>query len=267
MDNLEGLHKARQKTKMTHRLVHIFPCRSPLLIHKLTFSQESVAHARQEVYGLTMETSTMMTPIIPPVLHERDLPGPLSLNRLARMGTVRVLDTSSGYWSEHANTLYGRALIVQALIPFPTAACALTALWVWMGGDFPTTLDVLSNSHYRTMRHGRRVRVFSRKIAKVHMTTIGDLSITSPQRTACDIASMFSGRPGPTTFVDQMVDFMQTYHFSPDDCIQILNENPCMATVPRAHAFFNTVRLYYSECKEERTPVDEAQNPAVALAH
>ncbi len=199
-----------------------------------------------------MKISTTKTPIIPPVLHERDLPGPLSLNRLARMGTIHVLDTSSGYWAEHANTLYGRALIVQTLIPFPTAACALTALWVWMGGDFPNTLDVLSNSHYRAMRHGRRVRVFSRKIAKAHMTSIGDLNITSPQRTACDIASMFSGCPTTTAFVDQMVDFMQAYHFNPDDCIEILNENPCMSTVPRAHAFFNTVRLYYSECKGER---------------
>ena len=197
MDNFGELHGTRQKTKMMHRLVHISPCHRPLFIHKPTFFRKAMAHSRKEVYGLTMETSTTMAPIIPPVLHERDLPGPLSLNRLARMGTVRVLDASSGYWSEHANTLYGRALIVQALIPFPTAACALTALWVWMGGDFPTTLDVLSNSHYRTMRHGRRVRVFSRKIAKVHMTTIGDLSITSPQRTACDIASMFSGPSRP----------------------------------------------------------------------
>ena len=211
-----------------------------------------------------MDSSTTRAPLIPPVLHERDLPGQLSLNRLARMGTIHALDASSGYWSEHAGTLYGRALIMHSILPFPAAACALSALWVWMGGDFPVTLDVLSKSHYRAMRHGRRIRVFSRKIAKSHMAKVGDLNITNPQRTACDIASMFEPDPGPAMFIDEMVEFMHAYHFGPDECIRILEENPCMTTVPQARSFFNTISLYCREYEQERMQADEAQSKAFA---
>lgn len=61
----------------------------------------------------------------------------MSLNRLSRGGTVCSLDGHSGYWSEHGDTLYGRALIVHNIIPSATVACMRTALWVWMGGLFP----------------------------------------------------------------------------------------------------------------------------------
>lgn len=119
-------------------------------------------------------------PIVPPLLHSHELPGPMSLNRLSRGGTVCSLDGHSGYWSEHGDTLYGRALIVHNIIPSATVACMRTALWVWMGGLFPETVDVLSGSHYRTMRHGRPIRVFARRVDHDHVQTLGDLNITSP---------------------------------------------------------------------------------------
>ena len=71
---------------------------------------------------------------VPPVLFTKDLPGPLSLSRLETFGTIRKFDESAGYWNEHANTLYGRAMIVSTVAPFGTVACALTAAWVWRGG-------------------------------------------------------------------------------------------------------------------------------------
>lgn len=183
----------------------------------------------------------IMQPLVPPILHERDLPGPLSLTRLSALGTVHRLDDGSAYWSEHASTLYGRAMIVLKIIPFATSACALTALWVWMGGMFPDTLDVLSHSHFRSHPHGRRIRAFTRKVTDRHLTNIGALRITTPTRTVCDVASLFNDRPDAHVLAAHVADCMTAYDFSTDDCTTMLDENPCMSTTPRARAFFAMV--------------------------
>ena len=188
----------------------------------------------------------------------------MSLNRLSRGGTVCSLDGHSGYWSEHGDTLYGRALIIRNIIPSATVACMRTALWVWMGGLFPETVDVLSGSHYRTMRHGRPIRVFARRVDREHVQTLGDLNITSPPRTACDIATMTNRRPGAAVFADRVADLMHTYRFTPDDCAAIIGANPCATTVPHAKAFLNTVRMYYEERHHAR--VRERQTVQYASA-
>lgn len=191
-------------------------------------------------------------PVVPPLLHSRDLPGPMSLSRLSIAGTVRSLDGYSGYWADHGDTLYGRALIVHRMIPSATAACMRTALWVWMGGAFPETVDVLSGSHYRTLRHGRPIRVFARKVGREQLMKVGELDITSPQRTVCDIASTARGMSGAAVFADRIADLMHMYRFTPDECEAILAMNPCTVSAPHARAFLNTVRLYYEERKHAK---------------
>lgn len=186
-------------------------------------------------------------PLIPAILADRDLPGPLSLKRLTLMGSVSRLDTHSGYWTEHADTLYGRAMIAGRIIPLATVACAFTAMWVWMGGAFPDTLDVMSRSHYRTARHGRRVRVFSRKISDHDMARIGDLRVTRPARTVCDIVTIFGERPDVSELIEPIAGCMDIYGFSPGDCLAILDENPYMSTVPQARTFLRTVSRVYAQ--------------------
>ncbi|WP_163196957.1 hypothetical protein [Bifidobacterium platyrrhinorum] len=186
--------------------------------------------------------------MVPSILRLHDLPGPLSLSRLAANGTVHTLDPDSGYWHDHAATLYGRATIIHRIIPFASSACALTALWVWMGGDFPDTLDVLSRSHFRAAQHGHRIRVFSRQVTMRHLTSLGALSLTDPTRTACDIASLFRDDAPARGFrgLDgAVVDLMDAYGFSPDDCISLLDENPNMPATPQARAFLVQVGRCY----------------------
>ena len=99
----------------------------------------------------TVASPATAQPAVPPILFTKDLPGPLSLNRLAAFGTLRKLDDSAGYWIEHSGTLYGRAKIVAEVAPFGTVVCSMTAAWVWLGGpDFPSTIDVISTSHFRS---------------------------------------------------------------------------------------------------------------------
>jgi len=195
------------------------------------------------------------TPLVPTILRERDLPGPMSLSRLAANGTITTLDDQqSGYWSEHAATLYGRATIVHRIIPHATVACALTAMWVWMGGDFPRTLDVLSQSHFRMQHFGHRVRAFTRKVTPRNLVTLGNLRVTDPTRTACDVASLLVSAAHPTEYADKVVDLMDAYDFTPDDCTTILNENPCMSTMPRTRAFLSGVRRSYDHRRVGTAP-------------
>ena len=81
----------------------------------------------------TVASPATAQPAVPPILFTKDLPGPLSLNRLAAFGTLHKLDDSAGYWIEHSGTLYGRAKIVAEVAPFGTVVCSMTAAWVWPG--------------------------------------------------------------------------------------------------------------------------------------
>lgn len=161
------------------------------------------------------------------LLNDNDLPGPLSMNLLTRHGAIMPLDAASGYQSEHAGTLYGRATIINDMIPHRSTACALTATWLWLGGRFPETIDIISRSHYRAYVHHRKVRVFNRKSPADHVIQVGDTRVTTPARTVCDLSLL----PDRTTEADGQVDtmisdLMTEYRVTPDDCIRILDGNP-----------------------------------------
>ncbi|MBM6700046.1 hypothetical protein H7U32_06965 [Bifidobacterium pullorum subsp. saeculare] len=185
---------------------------------------------------------------VPTMLRVRDLPGPLSMSWLTRLGVVVPLDRANGFWSEYTTTLYGRAQIVSTLTPLNTVACALSAAWVWLGGRLPDTVDVLSGSHYRATVHGRRVRVYNRKAPGGQLQRIGALRLTAPARTAVDLAANREDEadkvmPSIASRIDTLMD---AYQISAKECLTILGENPYMKTGPRAKRFF-----------EARLPLDE----------
>lgn len=160
------------------------------------------------------------------LLDDHDLPGPLSMHLLTRNGSIVPLDSASGYQSDHADTLYGRATIINDLIPHRSTACALTATWLWIGGRFPETIDIISRSHYRAYVHHRKVRVFNRKSPSDHVIHVGGTRVTTPARTACDL-SLLPDQTEADGQVDLLIsDLMSEYRVSPDDCIQILDGNP-----------------------------------------
>ena len=133
----------------------------------------------------TVASPATAQPAVPPILFTKDLSGPLSLNRLAAFGTLRKLDDSAGYWIEHSGTLYGRAKIVAEVAPFGTVVCSMTAAWVWLGGpDFPSTIDVISTSHFRQPPYPR--------IQKIDVAGANHQA----RRAACHHASPYGLRPG-----------------------------------------------------------------------
>ncbi|MBT1164856.1 hypothetical protein [Bifidobacterium felsineum] len=196
----------------------------------------------------TMNTTDRSRPFVPPLLHTDDLPGPLSLNRLSEFGTVSKLDEFSGYWSEHATTLYGRASIVAAIAPFGTVACTQTAAWVWLGGpNFPATIDVISTSHFRSSSAGRRIRVFKRLTLPEQIMKLGTLSITTPARTACDLVMAPDEGSEPSAINNLVCQLMSAYEFRPNDCLQIIKEHRHHKYAAKAKDFFNAVQREINE--------------------
>lgn len=174
-----------------------------------------------------------------PLLNDRDLPGPLSLRALSDFGTVSQLDAVSGYQTTHADTLYGRSTILSTLVPHNTTVCALTAAWLWLGGLFPNTVDVISRSHYRTIVHDRSIRVFNRRSPPEHLIRVGDTRVTTPARTVCDLVLLPELAEDNGDTVDRMVtDMMQEYRVTPDDCLTILDRNPFWPRVAAARSIF-----------------------------
>lgn len=191
---------------------------------------------------------TTVSPSVPPVLFTKDLPGPLSLSRLETFGTIRKFDESAGYWNEHANTLYGRAMIVSTVAPFGTVACALTAAWVWLGGpDFPRTIDVISTSHFRSTSAGRRIRVFRRVTSPEHIIRLGNLPVTTPQRTACDLVMGMDDAPDPSAINTLVCRLMTAYSFRASECLQIIKEH-------RHHKHAGRARIFFESLQRESEP-------------
>ena len=96
----------------------------------------------------------------PPLLGNDDLPGPMCLNLLASSGALCKLDSANAYSCHDSDTLYGRSCIIATLLPSRSVACSRTAAWVWLGGTFPESIDIIAKAHYRALRYGRKINGF-----------------------------------------------------------------------------------------------------------
>lgn len=124
----------------------------------------------------------------PPLLGNDDLPGPMCLNLLASSGALCKLDSANAYSCHDSDTLYGRSCIIATLLPSRSVACSRTAAWVWLGGTFPESIDIIAKAHYRALRYGRKINVFNRLAPNEHTIKVGPIIVTTPVRTACDLA-------------------------------------------------------------------------------
>lgn len=123
-----------------------------------------------------------------PLITTNDVCGQMGLWTLEARGVLCRLDATCGYLTQEQYSVASRAHIVRQLIPQHTVASGYMAYWVWMGGDFPSCIDIISTSHYWTMIVQRPVHASNRVLDDHHIITSHGLSITSPLRTVCDIS-------------------------------------------------------------------------------
>ena len=118
----------------------------------------------------------------------------------------------------------------------------MTAAWVWLGGpDFPSTIDVISTSHFRS------ASVFKRLTLPEQIIKLGGLPVTTPARTACDLVMSPEDIPDPSTVNALVCQLMSAYQFRPNDCLQIVKEHRHHKYAGRARMFFESVQKEIDE--------------------
>lgn len=177
----------------------------------------------------------------PMLTSNKDLPGPLSMNRLGTFGTLHQLDDVNAYLTQYSDTLFGRGAIMTKAAPHSCIACGRSALWVWMGGTFPDVIDVISSSHYRSLVYGRPIKTFDRRISPGQVSTIAGLKLTSPARTVCDIA-LLDKHAMPDKRRNKLAwAMLQKYRIDPADCLTILDKNRFWPNIGQARQFFTAI--------------------------
>ena len=183
-----------------------------------------------------------------------ELPGPMSMSRLVRLGIVKALDSGCGFLSAHADTLYGRASIAGHIVPYGAVACATLAAWVWIGGEFPATVDIISDSHFRSRVFGRPIHVYNRCIPPEHLRRLADLQVTSPMRTVCDLACLGFDNPAAPDACADVRTLLHQHRLRPSECLNMLCENIRWPGHAQGVQLLEALRQAY----EERSPKQAA---------
>ncbi|WEV72556.1 hypothetical protein [Bifidobacterium sp. ESL0790] len=197
--------------------------------------------------GTIIQRSTIPPPVYgPPMLtSNKDLPGPLSMSRLDDYGAVHQLDERNGYLCEYSDSLFGRGRIMTNVVPRACIACSTSALWTWMGGAFPDVIKVISDSHYRSIVYGRPIETFNRKAPPGQVSEIAGLRLTSPTRTACDIALLPDEEMDAKGRKETICAMIREYHIKAGDCLEILDANRFWHNAPRARSFFRAIQFCF----------------------
>lgn len=107
---------------------------------------------------------------------------------------------------------------------------------VWLGGTFPDSIDIIAKAHYRTLRYGRKINVFNRVAPSEHTIKVGPITVTTPVRTACDLA--LNCVPETESKVSEIICMlMQEFHFRSNDCMQIMEDAKHIRNAPQARNY------------------------------
>lgn len=161
---------------------------------------------------------------IPDVLRADDLPGPTALAWLQRQGRARLIDNRTAVSQPLAGTAVLRARTAAQLLPRRCVACGLLAFWIWEGGPFPNRLTAICQTRPKTTPP-HDVDLVQRLLGPGDVLEIDGMQITSPLRTAVDLAclpgDMFDVRVGAGRFVT----FLRHHNLDMADCLVRLEDN------------------------------------------
>lgn len=192
------------------------------LVHQYHVPNFPKAHRRHRMPGSRFMSAKDKP--IPSIITLKSMPGQASMHLLMKYRLLEVLSPDCAFQSSQARNLFGRASITERLLPYGVAACNTLAAWIWVGGIFPSKLDIVSNSHFRTPIYGHIIRVHNRQLAPEQLMKLGKLWATSPIRTACDLACEQG--------IDQQIKLstiyaiLERYHATCENCLTMLEQNP-----------------------------------------
>lgn len=119
-----------------------------------------------------------------------ELPGPMSARLLGSLDIAHRVDEQSNWILPASQRPPDRARVVRQLVPQGVQACLWLAVWIWIGGEFPDELDIITTSHYRKEPCRRSLRVHNRIVRKTDIVVVHRMPVTTPLRTACDLACL-----------------------------------------------------------------------------
>lgn len=177
------------------------------------------------------------------LLRVSDLPGQLCLGHLKMAGIVEMLDSTAGFLRQAATSLYGRAAIYNEILPYKCVLSGLSALWVWVGGRFPHDITINTTSHVRSSIYGHAFTTVRRRLASEEINKVGELRVTSPLRTACDIASMPRTQFDDTVGLPVFVHLLEQYKITHIHCRKAIEANPRWSGYQNAQAVFDEIQM------------------------
>ncbi|MFR1605733.1 MAG: hypothetical protein ACLSUZ_04550 [Bifidobacterium pseudocatenulatum] len=99
----------------------------------------------------------------------------------------------------------------------------------------PESIDIIAKAHYRALRYGRKINVFNRLAPNEHTIKVGPIIVTTPVRTACDLAlncTPKANRWFPKSSACSCRNFIRS-----NDCMQIMQETKHIRNAPRARNY------------------------------
>ena len=200
----------------------------------------------QDIIRLRLETS--------PIIRVRDLPGPMAMQTLIDLGMLQRLSSGAAFLPRMALTLEQRADIAGAVMPNHTIACLELAAWIWLGGEFPTTLDVITPARFNSFGLSGAFTAHDWRIRCKETREISDMRTTTPLRTICDLAccdaedSIAADEAQRIVIIERL---MREFRIRPAQCLRSIQQRLRFTGHPIGATLMRRIRDEWGEALAE----------------
>ena len=200
----------------------------------------------QDIIRLRLETS--------PIIRVRDLPGPMAMQMMIDLGMLCRLSSGAAFQPGMALTPEQRAGIAGAVMPNHTIACLELAAWIWLGGEFPTTLDVITPARFNAFGLDGAFTAHDWRIRCKETREISDMRTTTPLRTICDLAccdaedSIAADEAQRIVIIERL---MREFRIRPTQCLRSIQQRLRFTGHPIGATLMRRIRNEWGEALTE----------------
>lgn len=203
-----------------------------------------------------------------------ELPGGMSHIVLHHAGAVNASAHKTLYRSCDGLSPWRRAELVRPLLPYGITVCLWLAAWIWVGGEFPEALDVVAPTRYMSDAYHRALRLHNRTVNGRDLVILRRLRVSSPLRTACDIACLDDANvESHATQRATVATLMRECALAPQTCIYALQNNPHTMGHPEGVRLFRDMRdeeerlrrIIHDRAEEPTLPSTSAAHPTAMV--
>lgn len=247
------------KRENTPRLIIAQILNEPRKAQALTASLEALLSPSEAALDEAIETGVLQDIIrlrleTSPIIRVRDLPGPMAMQTLIDLGMLQRLSSGAAFLPRMALTLEQRADIAGAVMPNHTIACLELAAWIWLGGEFPTTLDVITPARFNSFGLSGAFTAHDWRIRCKETREISDMRTTTPLRTICDLAccdaedSIAADEAQRIVIIERL---MREFRIRPAQCLRSIQQRLRFTGHPIGTTLMRRIRDEWGEALAE----------------